>query len=410
MPHNDGAISLESYPALRFQPDTLDRVTRIEAPSEGVLSVYLDVDPSEMQREGFEASLLDLWKPLRAEMKGTDLEERLEQEIDRVNAYVRSWDEPPGRSVAIFSSAPGDLFVPVALDVPVLAGARFWPRPYLLPLIAALDEHERYCVVLLDKERARFLTVWMGRIEQRSEFRDPLPGRVTGGGWSAPGGPRGRGRIPEMGPGRVHSSQAGYVRHLEYHVHLHMRRVIDELWRLSRHAAFDRLIIGGTQEAVAALRPMLPRSLATRVVGEFAGEMFASDAEIIDRVRGIEEKAERAYEAALVTEILERAPKAQLAATGWDDTLTALSEGRVHRLVLIEGETTAGYACPEGHFVAKGNIEQCPLCDEPLWPVGDLAARAARLALGTDADVEFVRGEAADLLRPHGAAAVLRYQ
>jgi hypothetical protein len=88
-----------------------------------------------------------------------------------------------------------------------------------------------------------------------------------------------------------------------------MRRVIDELWRLSRHTAFDRLIIGGTQEAIAALRPMLPRSLATRVVGEFAGEMYASDADLLDRVRGIEEQAERTYEAALVTDILERAPK-----------------------------------------------------------------------------------------------------
>lgn len=410
MPHNDSAISLESYPALMFQPDTLDRVTRIEAPSDGVLSVYLDVDPSEMQRGGFKASLLDLWKPLRAEMKGTDLEERLEQEIDRVNAYVRSWDEAPGRSVAIFSSAPEDIFVPVALDVPVLAGARFWPRSYLLPLIAAMDEYERYCVVLLDKERARFLTVWMGRIEQRSEFRDPLPGRATGGGWATGSAPRGRGKVAEMGPGRVHSSQAGYVRHIEYHVHLHMQRVIDELWRLSRHRTFDRLIIGGPQEALAALRPMLPRSLATRVAAEFAAEMYASDADILSRVRGIEEQAERTYEAALVTDILERAPNGERAVTGWDGTLAALSEGRVHRLVLIEGETTAGYACPEGHFVAKGNIEQCPLCDEPLWPVDDLAARATRLAMATDADVEFVRGEAAGMLGPHGAAAVLRYQ
>ena len=409
MPQNEGAISLESYPALRFQPDTLDRLTRMEAPSEGVLSVYLDVDPSQMQREGFEASLLDLWKPLRAEMKGTDREERLEQEIDRVNTYVRSWDEAPGRSVAIFSCAPGDLFVPVALDVPVLAGARFWPRSYLLPLIAALDEHERYCVALVDKERARILTVWMGRIEQRVEFEAPLPGGIAGGGWATGSAPRGRGKVAEMGPGRVHSSQAGYVRHIEYHVHLHMQRVIDELWRLSRHRPFDRLIIGGPQEALAALRPMLPRSLATRVAAEFAAEMYASDADILDRVRGIEEQAERTYEAALVTDILERAPKGERAVTGWDGTLAALSEGRVHRLVLIESETAAGYACPEGHFVVKQRVELCPLCDEPLWPVDDLAARAARLAMATDADVEFVRGEAAGMLGPHGVAAVLRY-
>jgi len=410
MPHNDGALSLAAYPALAFTPDTLDRVARLEAPSDGVLSVYLDVDPSEMQREGFEAALLDLWKPLRAELRDTDLVDRLEEEIDRVNTYVRDWDEPPGRSVAMFSSAPGDVFVPVALDVPVLAGARFGSRPYLLPLIAALDEHERYCVALVDRERARFLTVWMGRIEQRSEFEDPLPGRVTGGRWLTGAGQRTRRDVAPQGPGRVHSDQGGWARHVEWHIHLHMQRVIDEMWRLSRRGAFDRLIIGGPPEAMAALRPMLPRSLAAKVAGEFAGEMFASDEAIVSRVRGIEEHAERANEAALVREILERSPKGGLAVTGWDETLTALCEGRVHQLVLIEGATAAGYACAEGHFAVIERIEQCPFCDEPIWPINDLAAWATRCALRTGAGVEFVRGEAAEALRPHGAAAILRYR
>jgi len=410
MPHNEPALSLETYPAQTFGAATLDRVVQLEAASDGVLSAYLDIEPSETQREGFEAALLDLWKPLRAALKDTDPAGRLEEEIDRVNTYVRSWDEPPGRSVAIFSSAPRDVFVPVALDVPVLAGARFGPRPYVLPLIAALDEHERYCVALVDRERARLLTVWMGHVEQRIEFEDPLPGRVTrGGGWSA-GAERGTGRdTSRMGPGRVHSSQGGYARHIDYHVHLHLQRVIAELWRLSRLEAVGRIVVGGPPEAVSAMRHMLPRSLAERVVGEFAGELFASDAEILDRVRGIEEQAERAHETALVKEILERVPKAELAVAGWDDTLTALCDGRAHRLVLIEGETIAGYACPEGHFAVIERIDRCPYCDEPVWQIDDLAAWALRCAFATDAAVEFVRGEAAAALRPHGAGAILRY-
>jgi hypothetical protein len=151
MPHNDGAISLETYPALRFQPDTLDRVMRLEAPADGVLSVYLDVEPSEMQREGFEAALLDLWKPLRAQLRDTDLTVRLEQEIDRVNAYVRSWDEPPGRSVAIFSS--------LALDASFRWPRRAWHRRCAIlaatppASIAALDEQGNYAW-RCDKERA----------------------------------------------------------------------------------------------------------------------------------------------------------------------------------------------------------------------------------------------------------------
>jgi hypothetical protein len=411
VPHNDAALSLETNPAERFRVDTLDRITLLESPRDGVLSAYLDIDPSETQREGFEAALLDLWKPLRAELEGTDLVDRLEEEIDRVNTYVRSWDEPPGRSVAIFSSAPSDIFVAVALDVPVLTGARFGSRPYLLPMIAAVDEHERYCVALVDRERARVLTVWMGRIEERVEFKDPLPtGFSGGGGWSTGGGQRGRRDVAPMGPGRVHSSQGRYTRHLEYHVQLHFQRVVDELWRLGRRQAFDRLIIGGPQEAMGTLRQLLPRSLATRVVGQFAAEMFASDAEILDRVRGIEEDAERAHEAALVQEIMERAPKGELAVTGWDDTLATLCDGRVHQLVLIEGETAAGYACPEGHFAVTQHVEQCPFCDEPMWRIGDLAAWAVRRARATGAGVEFVRGEAAQQLRARGAAAILRYQ
>ena len=411
MPHSHSALSLETNPAERFGVDTLDRIALLESPSDGVLSAYLDVEPSETQREGFEAALLDLWKPLRAELEGTDVVDRLEEEIDRVNTYVRSWEEPPGRSVAIFSCAPADVFVAVSLDVPVLIGARFGSRPYLLPLIAALDEYERYCVALVDREHARLLTVWMGRIEERTEFKDPLPaGFSGGGGWSTGGGQRGRRDAAPMGPGRVHSSQKTYARHLEYHVHLHFQRVVDELWRLDRRGTFDRLIIGGPPEAIGILRQLLPRSLGTRVVGEFAAERFASDSEILDRVRGIEETAERAYETALVKEVIERAAKRELAVTGWDDTLAALCDGRVHQLVLIEGDTAAGYACPEGHFAVIEQVELCPFCDEPVWQIGDLAAWAARRARSTGASVEFVRGEAAERLHHRAVCASLTYQ
>jgi peptide subunit release factor 1 (eRF1) len=200
-------VTLERYPALSFSSDTFDRVASLRAPEAGLLSAYLNVEPAQTQREGFEAALLDLWKPLRAGMKDTDLSARLEEEIERANAYVRSWDVPPGRSVAMFTSAPADVFIAVTLPVPVLAGARFTARPYLLPLLAALDEHERYCVALVDRERARIMTVWMGRVESRAEFTDDLPGRVTrGGGWSTGGRASSR---PGMARGIVHSDQGG---------------------------------------------------------------------------------------------------------------------------------------------------------------------------------------------------------
>lgn len=410
MGKRDTTTTLDRRTAQPFGPGTLDEILKLSTFTDGVLSVYLDIDPAEAQREGFEAALLDLWKPLRSEWRDSDLAPRLEQEIDQVNEYVRSWAEPPGRAVAIFSSGPHHLFMPVALSVTVLAGAQFGTSAHVLPLIAALDEHGPYRVALVDRERARLLSVWMERIQQRIEFKDSLPGRVTGGGGWAAGAPSGGGTPgSRIGQGIAHSSQGGYARHIDALVHRHIERVIAELWRLARTEGAGRIVIGGLPEAVAMMREMLPRSLAQYVVGIFPGEFYASDSDVLDRVRRIEEQAERLHEDQLVESVIERALKGELAAIGWDDTLTALSEGRAHTVILIEGERRGGSVCPSGHLAVVERIERCPYCGEAMSEVSDLAVWALRRAFATDAGVEFVRGDAAGKLRVHGAAATLRY-
>lgn len=387
MAHNKSEISIERYPAVPFAQDTLERIRRLRGDGDGVLSVYLNIEPSQAQREGFEAALLDLWKPLRAAFTNTDLQDRLEEETGQVNEYVRSWDEPPGRSVVIFSSAPRSLLIPIRLDIPVTPGAWFALRPYLLPLIEALDEYERFCVALVDNERARILTVWLGAIEQAIDFTDVVPGRSAAGGWS----------------------QARYARHREYHVHLHMQHVVDELWQLAQRSPFDRLIIGGPPEAMTELKNTLPRSLAQKLAGEFSGEMFATDAAIVEHVRRLEEQAEREKEREVVSELMDRALPMNRAVLGWDGASMALAEGRVHKLVLIHGETSAGSGCAEGHLTVQEHVEQCPYCGEPTWPVSDLAAWLTHSAMTTGASVEFVSGEAAERLHLEVVGALLRY-
>ena len=72
MPHGDYALTTETHPAQRLTAETVARVMKFDGAGDGVLSVYLDIEPAETQREGFEAALLDLWKPLRAELRDTD--------------------------------------------------------------------------------------------------------------------------------------------------------------------------------------------------------------------------------------------------------------------------------------------------------------------------------------------------
>jgi peptide subunit release factor 1 (eRF1) len=354
---------------------------------EGVLSVYLDIDPATAGREGYEAELLDLWKPLHAQPYDQWMRGRLEYEIAGVTDEVRGWREAPGRSVAMFFSGPGGVRTVIPLQFPMRSMARFGPRPMLSPLIAALDEHSRYCVLMFDKDHARIITVMLGTVEEEVTLHGDVVGRSAVGGWA----------------------QANYARHREHHLHEHARRTVEHLWAIDRSRPIHALILSGPDEALAVLRRTLPHALARSVVGTVPIEWFAVTADVVKRVASIEAEARETKDRELVAMLLADAEKGDHAAFGWDETLRAVSEGRVHLLVLPEGVTRAGVQCPDGHYLATSEAKICPVCGEGLWQTDDIAEGAVRAAMSADARVHFLAPGASALLADRGIAAILRY-
>jgi peptide subunit release factor 1 (eRF1) len=354
---------------------------------EGVLSVYLDIDPATAQREGYEAALMDLWKPLFARPLDEWTRGRLEYEVAAATEVVRAWAEPPGRSAAMFFSGPGGLCTVLPLQFPIRPTARFEPRPVLSPLISVFDDHRRYCAVVFDKEQARIITVFLGGVEEEVVLHGEVLGRTAAGGWG----------------------QANYARHREYHLHEHARRTVEQLWAMDRARPIHSLILGGPDEAVEVLRRVMPAALARLVVARVHIEMFASTSDVVTLVSTIDAAAREREDAALVAKLTTEAEKGGRASIGWHDTLQAVGEARVHELVLPEGVTRPGVQCPEGHFLATCSLKFCPLCDEPLWETDDIVENAVRVALHTDARIHFLAPEAGKALAEVGPAAVLRY-
>ena len=107
--------------------------------------------------------------------------------------------------------------------------------------------------------------------------------------------------------------------------------------------------------------------------------------------------------------LLEAAKSGGLATIGWEETLPALLEGRVHKLVLVDGHRKRGRSCAGGH-VAAGRSRVCSRCREPVGASHDLTEAAVGAALDRQASVEMVRGPAAQRLRREGGiGAILRY-
>jgi peptide subunit release factor 1 (eRF1) len=246
------------------------------------------------------------------------------------------------------------------LPAPPEESVHWGEYPHLTPWLATIDEGQRFAVALVDKERARVLTVFLGRVESSRSFTDEVPGKQKTGDWFG-------------------LSERRYERHHDEHVRRHLKPVAAALEEIEERAPFERLVVGGPPEALRAFEQALAPALRARIVGRITAGLFAPDDEIVVAAKPVVERAERSDETELVQHTITRAAKGEAAATGEQNVMASLDAGRVHRLLLTE--------------------------------TFDRREAAVAKAFETGADIEFVRGDAAAALASHGGiAAVLRYQ
>jgi len=367
--------------------DLLHDLLAFEGGGNLVLSAYLNAAPDRQVGRTYRTAFTTLVRQLAADLPD-EAQAALEREADRVQTFLEG-APPPSRGLAIFSCTPADFWRVIPVPAVVAESVQLGRRPYLRPLIALLDEYERYAVALVDKERARLFTVHLGRIEEQEQVFDVVPGKHDQGGWS----------------------QANYQRHHEAHVYWHLKRVADELSLLLRRQPFDRLVLAGPDEAMSELQRILPRPLRTRVVARLPAELFASTQEILERTLEVERQVERENEERLVAEVLETAQQGGLATYGVWPTLEALWLGRVHLLVVAEGLRRPGSECLACGRIVPDAPPRCPACGEATTALDDVVERAIERALEEAGMVEIVAGAAAGRLSEagEGMGALLRY-
>jgi peptide chain release factor subunit 1 len=366
-----------------------------------VVSVYLDLDPSEFATAPARAtqvrSLID-----EAERDGRLARDELSHEdrtvltndLDRLQEYLGS-DELPvsgARALAVFCSGQDDLLetVPLARVVPprvVIAST-----PYLEPLVAGPPEG-RVAVVLISHRSGRILVGNLLELEEAEDVRDDVHGRTARGGLS----------------------QHNYERSIEADVQHHMRHVAEELYRSWQQERFSRLVVGGTAQDVDQFASELPNDLRPLLA---AGRLdldaeTASLAEVSEALAPVLNHAREATEAAALSELEDRLGAKSRAARGIEDTIEALDERRVETLLLARNFAAAGVRCPRCGLLYPEGTANCPADGEATTPVADLREAAVEAAVLQDASV-LVFGEGSDpappaLHRGGGIAALLRF-
>jgi peptide chain release factor subunit 1 len=371
--------------------DDLRRLAEIRLERPVVLSLYLNLDPTEFAtppaRSTAVRSLLDEADRQVRDQKDLPHDDRMDlrASLERASALLEG-DLPTegAQAVAVFAAESAGLFEPLKLPRPLPNRVAIRRSPLVAPL-ALLARRERWCVALVNRRDARIFRGSHDGLREIEQIHDLVFGQHDQGGWS----------------------QARYQRGIEKEKDDHLKHTVEALMKHFKRRPFERLIVGGPREVVADFESKLHGYLAERLAGRIDVDVEHSTAEqVLEAVQPRFEELEEEREA----EALERLGEAARAAGGLEDVLRALNERRVETLVVDERFGAEGASCPTCGWLGAGGERNCPVDGTELERLEDLTEAAVELTIQQSADILAVRRRRDELAeRAGGIAALLRF-
>ena len=351
-----------------------------------ILSVYLNVDPTEHTTDEYKLALRQMLK--QAEGVATR-EDRVA--VERFFDHEYDWS---GRGVVVFSCTEEGFWRTYSLAVPVASGVTVARKPYIWPLAALVDAYGSYTVALVDRQGVRLLLFEMGEL-QTSDGHLGEEVRKLKKGRGSSGGPGRRGGAPISSRREEEVAQRN------------IRKAVEATRQFCRKHKSQRLIVAGAEPTVTQFREALPKPLQKEVIGSFSADMNALEPEIRDHSLDVLQQVEEEREAALVEAVFTAAAKGRGGVIRLDDTLGAAHEGRIQTLVMARGYHRPGYQCRNCAYITDQPLEVCPFCSGEFAEIPDAAEALVTKVIEDSGKVEVVGDH--PRIKEFGVGALLRY-
>ncbi len=353
-----------------------------------VVSIYVDLSPQNRHNNAWAIDLKTAARDAVAGVEDPALAGPAEREIERMERWIKDNAARLGRGAALFSCPEEDAWFQVALLAELPTRVRIGRRPYLRPLARVRDEHDRFAVVSLDKQRARLFVSQLGGILEIADIFEDTPNHHKQGGWS----------------------QMRFQRHHDAHVMWHAGAVAHATEMMMDRFEIRHLLATGTPEVLAEYREHLSPAVGKCWDGEFGLPIDASPTETVEAIGPLQKEVEAREEIATI-EKLNNSVSGGKGVWGLEDTLKALMEQRVMTLVVHDRFRAPGKECMKCRLVFVDGHQSCPACGGPAHKVEDVVDVALERAVTQLAVLELVRSDAARRLLPPGEpiGAVLRF-
>jgi peptide subunit release factor 1 (eRF1) len=351
-----------------------------------VLSVYLNVDPTDRTRDEYRLELRQMLKQVENAAAAED--------IEAVEVFFDHEYDWSGRGAAVFSCQEEGFWRTYSLAIAVPSGATVAHRPYITPLAELVDAYGSYAVAVVDRRQARFFLFDLGELRVSDEFVGEDVRKLKRGRGSSGGHGR-RGGAPI-------SSQ-----HEEEVVRRNVRGAVQAMETFCQRYEPQRLILAGSDGMVARFQDALPKYLQDRVIGAFSADMNAPEPEIRERSLEILQQVEEGRKEAVVDAVFTAAAKGGNGVIRLADTLGAAHEGRIQTLVIDRHYHEPGYQCKHCGYITDHALERCPFCGGDFMEIHDAAEALVTKVIEEGGEVEVVEDN--PRVKEFGVGALLRY-
>lgn len=370
-----------------FDEQDLGELVSFRNPESPVLSVYLNVDPTQLSTDQYKLTLRSLLKGVADTASPSDI-----AAVERYFDFEYDWQ---GRGVVVFSCQDAGFWRAYTLAVPVHNRAYVSHRAYIKPLTDVLDAYGRYGVILVDQTGARMFLFNQGELEEATGLLGEEVRRIKHGGASGVAGMRG-------------GMTARTARREEAVVHRNLKEIAEATEAFSSGNGCKRLVLGGSEANVSQFRDTLPKALQDSIIGSISVDLGASVAEVRQRSMELIEETAQNREVRLVDDMIAGWQRGVGATAGLSDTLAAMQEHRASMLLIAAGYEDSGYRCRDCRYLMLTQRDECPLCGGIVEPVDDMVDTITHRALEQGIEVEVVR-ENRRLEEAGSIGALLRY-
>jgi peptide chain release factor subunit 1 len=356
------------------------------------LSFYFQPDPPQDRSHRREAIVAkDIVKQALKSAAASGKNGSLHADLDRVLDLATNL-RGNARGKAVFACSAQNFWKEYELP-PHLGSTQIYLQPQfqLKPLAALLGAQPALCVVMVDRQRARFFDLRLDVLREHGAIVHMLSRSASSYGYNG--------------------YEAGHAeRRVSEEALQHFKAVSERLRADFERGAWERLIVGCHDVNWPEFESHLHPYVKQRLIGRFSADVASvSNEEIRDHAGALLNHWITERASTKVSEALEFAKGNGRGVAGLRRVLQALETGEVQTIFLTENYSARAVECPHcGHLDAH-LIASCVACGRPTHELTDVCDAIIPIAIRRNIELFYLK-EDDGLDRAGNIAALLRFR